>query len=272
LFAALRAYEDASIARLLDLEGRYLSSAVSRALETRVLDVLDLARRFEDDDPPDSTRWAREVEALASRDPVLRAFEWRDAAFQPVWSEPLGARWTGGDLDSAYEADRVSAAANAGARPAGAVAASFPGPEGRRQVVFAAPMLRSGTRVGVVTAVSRARDLIDAIVTPEARKGFSIGVREGPYRVYGPLASGEGREAERGWRTTMVQVGDLAWALDYWPGPELRDRVRSYAPPLVLVSGLLLAMVVASLVRQVQLARRRERVSTAGVPALDPDQ
>src|SRR5204863_1580789 len=114
----------------------------------------------------DSARWAREVEALAGRDPVYRAFEWRDDAFQPVWSEPLAARSRNADLDTTYEADRVSAAAIAGSNPAGSVAASFPGPGGRRLVVFAAPMLRAGSRAGVVTAITRARDLIDAMVEP----------------------------------------------------------------------------------------------------------
>ena len=119
-------------------------------------------------------------------------------------------------------------------------------------------------------------------------------MREGPYRVYGPLASGEGPEAERWRRTTPVRVGALVWAIDYWPSPELWDRLRSSGPPWVLVWGLLMAMVVASLIRTDQVSRRAvtpapgapleatpiaaagmpepEMALAAGVARLDPDQ
>src|SRR5437867_1729315 len=79
LFAVLRRHEDAQIRRVLELAGRYLSSAAGRSLETRVLEVVELARRSEGYTEPDSARWARDVQALADRDPALRAFEWRDA-------------------------------------------------------------------------------------------------------------------------------------------------------------------------------------------------
>ena len=261
LFAVLRRHEDAQIRRVLELEGRYLSSAAGRSLETRVLEVVELARRSEGYTEPDSARWARDVQALADRDPALRAFEWRDAAFQPRLGEPLSAGLAGAELDSTYEADRVSAAASAGTHPGGWVAASFSGPGRRRLVVFAAPMLRDGSQAGVLTAIARERDLIDASVMPEVQRGFAIAVRDGPYRVYGPPAPRDWSEAAHWWRTTPVRVGGLGWAIDFWPSPELLDRLHSYAPPFVLVSGLLVAMVVASLIRL-----------PAGVSRLDPEQ
>src|SRR5438552_8088919 len=110
LFGALRGHEDGQIRRILELEARNLSNAVSRGLETRVLEVLDLARRGEGEAAPDSARWAREAEALAEHDPVFRAFEWRDAVFQLKWSQPLVAALTGRERDTPYEADVVSAA------------------------------------------------------------------------------------------------------------------------------------------------------------------
>jgi sensor domain CHASE-containing protein len=192
------------------------------------------------------------------QDAAVRGIEWRDPAFELRWSTPLAAREPGGDLDPEFDPDRVSAAAIAAARPEGSVAGSFVGARGGRNVVFAAPMSRNGTIEGALTAVTRARDLIDAIVEPETRQGFSIAVREGPYRVYGPLASVEGPDAELWWRSTVVQAGDLQWVIEYWPGIDLMDRLRSHGPAFVLVGGLLLAAVMAGMVRTLELSRRRD--------------
>jgi sensor domain CHASE-containing protein len=220
-----------------------------------VLVVLDLARRWENAEAPDSARWADDVEGLARQDPVLRAFEWRDDAFQLRWSEPLAARAPGGDLDPQSDPDRLSAATVAAAHPLGSVAGSVPGERGRT-VVFSAPLTRDGRSVGTMSAITHERDLIDAIVVPEVRRGFSIAVREGPYRVYGPRASVEGPEAERWSRSTLVQVGELSWAIECWPSVDLLDRLRSYAPPWVLIGGLVAAAILAGLVRSLELARR----------------
>jgi hypothetical protein len=273
-FVALRTHENAQIQRLTELEGEYLASATAGALERQVLDLLDLARRWESVEAPDSAHWAADVEALARRNPLLRAFEWRDEVFQLRWSEPLAAREPGGDLDPQFDPDRVTAATVVAAHAAGSVAGSFVGPRGHRDVVFAAPLLRNGDRVGAISAITHVRDLIDAVAVAEIRRGFSIAVREGPYRVYGPLASVEGAEAERWWRSTPVQVGDLQWTIEYWPSADLFDRLRSYAPPWVLLGGLIVAAVLAGLVRSLELARRgvetpsTSSVATTSVPSV----
>ncbi len=255
-FAALRAYEDAQIRRVLDIEGRYLAGAMAAGLEQRVLAIRGLARQWETVAAPDSDRWAADARALMAQDAVVRGVEWRDAEFGLRWSTPITAKLPNGDLDPETDPDRVSAAAIVAVHAEGSVAGSFPGARGGRNVVFAAPMTRDGRREGVLTAVTRARDLIDTIVAAEARRGFSIAVREGPYRVYGPMASAEGPEAELWWRSTVTQVGDLQWVIEYWPSVDLMDGLRSLGPAFVLVGGLLLAAMMAGMVRTRELSLR----------------
>jgi hypothetical protein len=146
------------------------------------------------------------------------------------------------------------------------VSPSFIGPGARRQILLAAPLLRDGERVGVLTAVIRVRDLADSIVSTDVQQGFAIAIREGPYHLYGPLATIEGAEAERWWRTATTQSGALSWDVDYWPTGELMDRLRSPWPPLALVIGLLGACAAGTAVRTIQLQRRRLRALAALPP------
>ncbi len=266
LFWVLRTHEDDLIERLLEAEGRVLASEMTRALVTRTHAVADFARRWESVAEPGQEAWEIDARALATADPVYRAFEWREAGFTSRWGTPLTARLPGAELDSIYEAARVGAMADVIQHPAGIVSPSFPGPGGQRLIVFAAPLLREGTRTGAIGAVARASDLIKAIVEPATRRGYSVSVREGPYHVFGPLASKEGEDAELWQNTVAVRAGDLVWAVDYWPGGEVLDRLRSLGPPLVLLAGLFAAVIAAVMVRSMELSRRAARAMGGRTP------
>jgi len=267
LFAILRAHEDQSIEALLDQEGRLLTASTGHTLDQHVRDLLELARRWEGADHPDSAAWTRDVDALSERDPVYRAFEWRDGGFRKVWDFPAVERLPGGDLDSTRESFRANAASIVVAHPAGSVAGSFLGGHGDRELVFAAPLLDHGKRIGVLTAITHARDVIDQVVAPELKRGYSIAVREGPYRVYGAHAPTEGFAAIDWWTTAMLHEGELMWSVDFWPGPEMFDTLHSYGPPLVLFFGCILAVTIGSLVRVAQLVERARRGARHGFAA-----
>lgn len=270
LFSVLRSHEERLIERLLDAEGRVIASEMTRSLDARTRAVEEFVRRWEGVPDPQQAAWEIDASALATADPVFRAFEWRDSELAPRWSTPLTARLPGAVLDSTYETERVTAMAPMLQQSGGIVSASFPGPGGQRILVFAAPLVRDGTRLGAIAAVARAPDLIKAIVEPATRRGYSVAVREGPYHVFGPLASKEGEDAELWQHTVAVRAGELVWAVDYWPGGEVLDRLKSFGPPLVLLIGLFAAVIAAFMVRSLELARSRPP-SAAGVPGTLPD-
>ncbi len=266
LFSALRSHEDRLIERLLDAEGRVIASEMTRALDARTRAIAEFARRWEGVADPQQAAWELDATALAAGDPVYRAFEWRDSDFAPRWSTPLTARLPGAVLDSTYESERVRGMTGALQQSGGIVSPSFPGPGGQRMLVFAAPLVRDGTRLGTIAAVARAPDLIKAIVEPATRRGYSVAVREGPYHVFGPLASKEGADSETWQHTVAVRAGELVWAVDYWPGGEVLDRLKSFGPPLVLLIGLFAALIAAVMVRSLQLARRAARAAVSSPP------
>lgn len=269
LWGAMRTHEDEQIQRMLDLQGLRLETAAARAIETRAHEMLHWARRWETVAAPAESAWAQDAERLAEADPLFRGFEWRDPVLEPRWSAPLPASGATGDLAPEHEPRRRDAAYGVIGREDVFVSPSFIGPDARRQILLAAPLLRDGERVGVLTGVVRVRDLADTIAGEDMRRGFAIALREGPYHVYGPLASTDGPEAERWWSSTTMQVGALSWEIDYWPTGELMDQVRSPWPPLVLVLGVLGAAAAGLGVRTIQLQRRKlqERAPAAHAAA-----
>lgn len=267
LWWGLRAHEDAQIERMLELEGLRLQAAATRALETRAQTMLQWARRWETVAAPVESAWAADAERVAAADPLLRGFEWRDPMLEPRWAAPLPARAATGELAPEFESRRRDAAWGVIGREEVWVSPSFLGPDARRQILLAAPLLRDGARSGVLTAVVRVRDLADTVASADVAQGFAIAVREGPYHVYGPLASTDGPEAERWWRFTPVQSGALAWEIEYWPTGELMDEIRSPWPPLVLLLGLFAACAAGVGVRSIQVLRRRLREGAAAVHA-----
>jgi len=241
LWWGLRSHEDRLLERLILAESRQLEATASRAIEARGLEMLRMARRWEGVATPRQTEWAEDARHMSENDALFRAFEWREADLTPRWQTPLPASGATGDLAPQFEDLRLSALAPGLTSDAYHVSASFLGPDGRRQVLIAAPLQQGGRRVGLVAGVIRVRDLADSLALPDMVRGLQISIREGTVHVYGPEPS-EWFETWRMFDSAPVRVGDLRWSLDFWPTGERLDRLRSLWPPLTLVVGLLAAL------------------------------
>ena len=240
VFFALRRHETGLIRASLDAEGRSVKMELEQALAAHTSVALQLARHWERM-PYDRAAFAQEVESIMASEPVFRGFEWRNAAFDRVATEPGTLRMPGADLDSTEHSDIEVAAAWVGDHPEGSPSPTFESGRGRRLIAFAAPLFDGETTTGVIAGVARLRDVLDQALTAADARGMRVSVREGNERLYGPEPARDGA-AGRLMRTITVTSGDLNWEVESWPSPERLGRMRSFAPPVVLLVGLFAAL------------------------------
>ena len=109
--------------------------------------------------------------------------------------------------------------------------------------MFVAPIRGGDSTAGTLVGVMRLRDLIDTVVEPELRRGFSVTVYEGPFQVFGPVWAQSGDQGQ--WaRDAVSRVDLLELRVQVWPSEELAERMKSTAPMAVLILGYLLALIV----------------------------
>jgi signal transduction histidine kinase len=122
---------------------------------------------------------------------------------------------------------------------------------------FSVAQRRAALR-GWLAARFRAQDFVDGVPTPRAR-AVRVELFDGPRAdPAGLLAATTGRTAPGAQsRTVAVAVAGRPWTLRYTALPEFAGRSPHREPILVLISGVLLSVLLAALVRIQMVARRR---------------
>lgn len=240
--------EDRTINRLVEAQAQLIADRAGRSIETHLGRVERMARRWEQKKTPNAEEWKSDVLDVKRETPALRAIEWRDAAFDLRWAAPLTGLGAGGDLDSSYEDRRRSVLSVAASGNEPYVSATFFGNAHHRHLALVVPMFEGDLASGYLVAVARVRDVLDQVMQAELKQGYSVAVHEGPYLVYGPPPTSEGRAAERFSGSADVEIHDLKWRVEVWPGPDLVERLRSPVPLLILAIGVIAGLFAAAIV------------------------
>jgi len=240
--------ENRVIDRLVETETRLVAAQIERTLRMHLVELEQMARRWERRTNAAADDWKADVLEVKRQTPAFRAIEWREPALTLRWAAPLTALGRGGDLDSLYEDRRLAALSLAGGTNVPYVSATYYGSVEHRHVSVVAPMFDGESVNGYLIGVVRVRDLLDESLHQELKNGYSIAVHEGPYLLYGPEPTTEGRDAERFSRFAEVEVEGLKWKVEAWPGRQLTPRLRSPAALVVLVIGVMFGVFAAAVV------------------------
>jgi hypothetical protein len=204
--------------------------------------------------------WSQDAETLMRRNMQYRAVAWLAPDLSTITTQPSVARLPGWPLGPEGDGARLRTMSALAAESSTEFSRSYVFGDGSRQILVRAPMYHVNAPISYLIGVMRPRDLIDVLVDPAIRDGYSVSVYEGPYLLFGPDWSNESVGTQ--WtREIEVVNGELALRMRIWPSEDLLRQVHSRAPGLVLIAGFLLALVVAVLVRRIQVLSDRLRQS-----------
>lgn len=244
LSESLHEREGVEISRNIDTESRLLASEFTRAIANRSRRIERLAALWQSR-PADETRWRADAEALLQQDAQFRAIQWLEPSLEPRWVAPRTATLPRGGLEPEDDAVRHRELEQLANLDSPVVTASVALGDAQREVLFVAPLRSDDRNTGYLIGVMRLRDLVDTVVEPELRRGFSVTVYEGPFQVFGPVWAQSGPEAQ--WaRDAMARVDELALRVQVWPSEELHRKMRSRSPLVILILGYLLALIAAA--------------------------
>lgn len=261
LWIATREHENILIYRAAAAEAPRVRSDIVEGLRGRLLALRALARRWENR-APDPGRFQAEADSVLRLDLQFRGIQWLDPDLRVRWSMPVGGRLHGAPLDSSGDAIRIDELRALLTEADPTISRSFPLPDAPRQILFCAP-LRQGERVsGYLLGVTRATDLIDALVREPVQRGYSVQVNEGVFHVYGPVWLEGGEESTFG-KESELKLGDLEWKVMVWPSAESLGNLRSALVHGVLVMGILLAILVGVVIDRG--GRRRHGVEASTI-------
>lgn len=256
LYGILVAQEDGQLGRLMDARVSQLRSGSQLELQLRA-DALDqLARSWEKRSRVNLDLWSLDAEMLLRRNMQFRAVAWLGSDFATVAIHPATAQLPGWGLSPMGDEARLRTLRSMIVETSTTFSSSYVIGDGSRQVLVCAPMRDAAGGTSYMVGVMRPHDLIDVLVANVLRQGYSVAVYEGPYLIFGEDWSESG-EGTRWTREAEVVGGELGLRMRLWPSDDLLEVVRTRAPRAELVAGIILALLIALLVRRTEVLSDR---------------
>lgn len=242
------------IGRMADAKVAQLASQVGQGLDQRARAIGDLAERWSGL-PEDDAAWSRDAALVIQRDIQFRAIAWYDPALRVKRMRPTTADIPLAALDRQDEAARQHVMTTMSSTEP-AFSPSYLVGDSKRQVMVRALVPHPNAAPDFMIGVARPGDLCDALVGQEIKNGWSIAIYEGPYQIFGPVWADAGPEI-RWTREAQVRAGGWALSVRIWPSEELARTMRGPEAMTVFVAGMVLALLIAVLVRRIQVLSRR---------------
>jgi PAS domain S-box-containing protein len=255
LWQALIGREQAVVERTIELAKASAHNELTTQMQSRILSLIRIARRWEMQGRPLREVWEAEVGLYMSHYPGVHAVALVGPSFDVQWMVPPegdgGAQ--GLDLGSEDQRQRMLEVAR-DSRQVTATGTLDLAHGGKGFQVYV-PMIAGGQFDGFIAGMFRVQDLLDIILAHEALR-YSIAIFEGEKEIYSRYSSGGKHEGKWGQETAVGLYG-VTWRIRIWPTPTLLAEMRSSLPEVVLAMGLLTGVLLVWAVYLTQIAQRR---------------
>lgn len=264
LWYALSANENHHIRRMVNNETINVRNAITARMQSRVLALVRMARRWEKNGFPSQREGEAEAELTIGHFPDYRVIAWIDPWFFLRWTTPLENDEATQEFSLAF-AERRRAAMEA-VRSHREVAVThaleiLPGVQG---FFIYVPIFQGEHFYGILAGAIDIQELFDSVLHEALTPGYGFVALDGQEEVYHYTHSDPQFEQEQEHEVLLDFYG-ATWFLHVWPEKEVFIEARSLLPETALCAGILLAIlmtVTAMLARTSQLrAAAEENIS-----------
>ncbi|MEA2566183.1 MAG: hypothetical protein QOD49_1360, partial [Actinomycetota bacterium] len=258
LWQPLVAQRHDQVERTVEAELDGIKKSIGTEIEARVFPLSRMARRWEKQGKPSREAWEMDAELITDQFADLRDVVWVDSTLNGRWSVPAEVSQAERDRDFAGVPRWRQVLTEARDRRIVKLLSTAPGPRGGPLLLIAAPIFAGREGDGWILGVIRLRDFFHGILTEDLASGYAITVSEGGVELFGRDDAGRHLAGEWG-RERGIDARGISWRVRVWPRPEQLARSLSSVPEAVMVTGLLMALLLAWAVHVAQTSGLRAR-------------
>ena len=263
LWRALSVNEDHQIKRMVRNEALNLQSAITARIQSRVLALVRMARRWESRGQPSQREWEAEAELTMGHFPGYQAIVWIDPWFFLQWVTPLENEAAVQELNLAFAERRRAAMEAVRSHQEVTVTHSLDILPDARGFFIYVPIFQGDSSHGIIAGAIGLQELFDAILHEALTPGYELTVSDGSEELYRSTRTDQEVTVEH-IHEARLEVYGATWILRVWPETEALVGARSLLPETALCVGLLLAIlltVTGALARTAQVRAAAEEAT-----------
>jgi signal transduction histidine kinase len=243
MWSSLKNYEESRIADITYLTNLRVRNEIASQLESRVMSVQRMARRWDLYGRFKKKTWTKEAEMLLSHYPGYQALLWVTPDERIQWTVPPADKIPAQGIDLAFESNRRMALGRARSTGETHFTAPVELVDGSRGFLSPSPVISDGALKGYIVGVFAFDELFHQIIPSAFVEDFGIEITVNGETVFGaPQPNRDGAAIVS--KSQIDQFG-IHWNVKVWPEPSALLRLGSQVPNFVLVRGLLLSLLLA---------------------------
>jgi PAS domain S-box-containing protein len=258
LWWALKIREDVHIEHMVTAETASIKNAISAQMQSRVLALVEIARRWEKSGYLPQGAWEFEAELNLHHFPGYHAIAWVDPGLELRWAVPVEGEDALRELTWTYEEQRRKARDVILARREVAMTRAVELANNEKGILVYVPIFQGLECAGVIVGVFRVQELLNSILHDRVAPHYGVAVFDGDTQIY-HSASERFMDGGQWQQSSMVELYGTLWRLHIWPHPSLAEKESSSLPAVTLEAGLGIAMLLALAVSFAQTARVQAR-------------
>ena len=270
LWKALLEYEHVQINRTIKLEVATVKHEITAGMESRILPLIRMANDWENWGRPRKGEWESAAELYVNHYPGYQAIAWVNSTFDIRWiMAPKGNEVSSYlrefekqgrgklplfqkgkihlTLKAARDQREITVTGPVNLAP---VEQSLPRMNESRksplQFVVSVPLFSGpgGNFDGFFLGIFHAQESFDAILSDKVAEGYAIAVFDDELEIYSHYDSRLG-SAEKWVHKTNIEFYNITWTTRVWPERKVLAEAQSTLPTMTLVTGFLMALLLA---------------------------
>ncbi|GMR19448.1 MAG: hypothetical protein BMS9Abin36_0043 [Gammaproteobacteria bacterium] len=263
LWQSLLARERFQLQQNIERQCTHLARMIEETIESEILAIMRMARRWEHQGGTPQALWKTDAARYIEHNPGLQALSWVDPSMYVRWIEPLQGNEAAKDLYLPFEPRRAQALETARLKRVTTATRNIELVQGGTAIIVYVPLYIDDRFDGFIGGVFRIDKLLAPIVTSLARKDFRLELFEGNEEIYRRVEPGAVYEPSLSQEQTFGIV-NLDWRLRLQPSQALLAELGSPLPPIALMAGLLMALLLGLAMDRAHAARQQ-----AGILAIE---
>ncbi|MFB2939450.1 PAS domain S-box protein [Aerosakkonemataceae cyanobacterium BLCC-F154] len=253
LWYQLSVQEKLYIEELTRAEATTIEMNLTHELTTRIRALQRMAKRWENGNGTPRTIWEDDAAAYLKDFYGYRAIEYIDPSYHVRWIVPLAGNEAAQNLDLTQEPRRHITLKVAQELRQPIITGTIDLVQGGKGFLVSVPLFVSDRFDGFILGVFQIPDLFEGVLTKSQNYNVQISDRN-------QLIYNQGIQAQTNLKQTVtVQAYGVNWQVEVFPNVKLLFPKHSLLPTVVLITGLILAWLLAIVVYLIEVSYYRIR-------------
>lgn len=255
-------HDRAQAERMIKLKSDVVTEAIYSQMESRVLALLRMAKRWEMRVKPARREWEADASLYVRHYSGYLAIECVDGRLRPRWAVHAGGTAAYAATGAKVQEIRKGVLMDARGLRQPRMSRAIPIEGGGGAVLAALPIYEGNDFQGAILGAFRLKDILDGILAREAAQGYSVKVFDGTDELYSHEAAGT--TLDKSWeRESGVELYGISWRVRVVPSAQHVARTQSHLSEAILAAGVVVSTLIAIVIYLEQAARRRAAFAEA---------